>query len=183
MIHLRPLISSACLFFKALVAFFADTKQTTRNEKGLPYLHIWGIWHGVLCSLIVFFLLSVPESTAQSYRQERPPSTNKIEGALFDTLSFYVYVFTCNITRSSQGFFYLPQVRGDKPWCLWKPRTFTNAALNVVTASQSPWHHTGSLPSRLWRLNLISAWAKNRIRLWFFSLFVAHSQLISMGNS
>lgn len=74
MIHLRPLISSACLFFKALAAFVADTKQTTRNEKGLPYLHIWGIWQ---CSLIVFFLLSVPESTAQSYCKERPPSTNK----------------------------------------------------------------------------------------------------------
>lgn len=57
-----------------------------------------------------------------------------------------VRVFTCNTTRSSQGFFYLPQVRGDKPWCLWKPRAFHNdALLNVVTAFQSPWQHTGSV--------------------------------------
>lgn len=185
MIHLRPLISSACLFFKALVAFFADTKQTTRNEKGLPYLHIWGIWHGVLCSLIVFFLLSVPESTAQSYRQERPPSTNKIEGALFDTLSFYVYV----CSRAT-----LPAP--VKVFSICRKCVVTNLdafgsqehlpTLLILTWSQLL-SHLGTtqvpLPSRLWRLNLISAWAKNRIRLWFFSLFVAHSQLISMGNS
>lgn len=172
MIHLRPLTSSACLFFKALVAFFADTKQTTRNEKGLPYLHILGIWHGALCSLIVFFLLSVPESTAQSYCKERPPSTNKKKRELYLThwVSTRTRVHVQHYPIQSRFFLFAASARWQtlmpleaKSILTWSP------LLSHLGITQVP------LPSRLWRLNLISAWAKNRIRLWFFSLFVAHS--------
>lgn len=76
MINLCSLASSVCLSFKPLVAFSIGTKRTTPNEKGPPYLHIWGTWHGMLSSLILLSLLSFPQ-VFYAFISQRMTSANK----------------------------------------------------------------------------------------------------------
>lgn len=128
------------------------------------------VWSCCLCCLF-------PESSVHWYHKEWPQSTNKKKKRLYLTLFMNV------IIQSSQGLFHLLRAWYDKAWCLWKPRAFRNTALlNMVAVSQSPWHGTGSVTEPFVGQNLIFSGAKNRIGV-VFSSFIAHSKMISAGDS
>lgn len=146
-------------------------------QKGPPYLHICGIWRGMLSSLIMLSLLSFPELSVHWYHKEWPHWTNR-KWALFDMFGFCARVCVC-VERyyPVQSRFVPFTVRAwyDKAWCLWKPRAFHNTALlNMVAVSQSPWQCTGSVTELLVEQNLIFSGAtvkKNWICVVFFFLF------------